>query len=236
MGKYGGWKFLVSETATAVDVKMSLKLAILDITEEKKTNLNALGRAVERQLKKTYQISYITNAIGGQNVINIKSGLDGYHNRRISLPVKKNVYVSFNMQYRIVTKERQRMSDEHLLEIHEDVGMFRTIYGRANSLGGNKVQLNVRFVPDMIGSIDNNTLPHEFGHTLTLLHVNEGATLKIDKNQFFSLSHQYFSKDTTNIMFKGGSSQMNDLTSITIIGLQMDIIIRNYRRGLLNQG
>lgn len=234
MGEYGGWTFEVHETVTAINVKMNLKLAILDMMDEKTIDLTALGNAVERQLRKTYQISYVTNAIGTENMVQVKSGLDGRPSRKISLPVKKSVQVVFNMQYRIITKERQRMNNEHLLMISSNSGRMMKLYGYANKLGGNTINLNVDRVPDMISGADSNTLPHEFGHTLTLLHVNDVNTVDTDPSQYFSLHQQYFSKDTTNIMFKGGSRQMNNITSTTIIGLQMDIILKNYKKGRLN--
>ncbi len=234
MSGYGGWTFGIHETATAINVKMCLKLAILDTMDEKQIDLDALGNAIERQLRKTYQISYVTNAIGTENMVQLKSGLDGRPGKKISLPVKKNVQIIFNMQYRIITKERQRMNNEHLVMISSNSGRMMKLYGYANKLGGSTINLNVARVPDMISGADSNTLPHEFGHTLTLLHVNDVNTLDADPGQYFSLPQQYFSKDTTNIMFKGGSRQMNNITSISITGFQMDIILKNYKKGRLN--
>ncbi|MCX2451813.1 hypothetical protein OQX61_11125 [Pedobacter sp. PLR] len=234
MGAYGGWTFEVQETAMVINVKMKLKLAILDTTDDKKIDLTALGNAVERQLRKTYQISYVTNAMGRDNTARLKSSLDGYPGRTISLPVKKTVQIIFNMKYRTITKERHKMNNEHLLMISPNSGRMKKLYGYANKIGGNTINLNVMYVPDMVSGADSNTLPHEFGHTLTLLHVNDVHTVDTDPNQYFSLYQQYFSKDTTNIMFKGGSRKMNNITSTSIIGFQMDIILKSYKNGRLN--
>lgn len=49
---------------------------------------------------------------------------------------------------------------------------LRGVYGKVNKIGGSVVFLNERYVNNIINGKDRNTLPHEFGHSLGLLHVD----------------------------------------------------------------
>lgn len=239
MGTFGGWKIDILETSVTVSVKLNLKLAIVDKTKDKKTNLLGLALAIERQMKKSYQISYqtyITSPISSFNNKNsevIRSGLDGYPNHRTYLPIKKTVNVYFTMKSRVVRNQDQKMNNEHLVLIKDNGGEMKNIYGRAHGIGGSIVSLNVAYVNNIISDFDNNTIPHEFGHTLSLLHVDKQSTFQMDPRQYWNLKKQQ-TKDSINIMFSGGSKYNNDLTSIGVIGDQINIIIDAYRNGKLN--
>jgi len=238
MGKFGGWSIVVEESSSTLFVKMNLKIVIADLTIKKTTNLLKLVNAIKSQLKKSYQINYSTlftspmSSFDNNNRVIINSGLDGFPSRRIDLPVKKMVTVSFNLQYRIVRNPDQRMNSEHLIMIKEDGGEMTNIYGHSHGIGGNAVSLNLIFVDNMIKGLDNNTIAHELGHTLSLLHVDQPVTFQHDPRQYLPVSQRAI--NSTNIMFSGGSSYNNDLTSTTVVGNQINVIIDAYRKGKLN--
>ena len=239
MGKFGGWSIVVEESSSTIFIKMNLKIAIADLTIKKTTNLLKLANAIQNQLKKSYQINYSTfitspiSSFNNHNSIIITSGLDGFPSRNVDLPVKKIVSVSLNLQYRIIRNPDQKMNNEHLIMIKEDGGEMKDIYGYAHGIGGNAVSLNLFFVDNIIKGLDNNTIPHELGHTLSLLHVDKQHTFRTDPRQYWPV-RQRATKDSTNIMFSGGSRYNNDLTSTTVIGNQINIIIEAYRNGKLN--
>lgn len=238
MGKFGGWSIVVEESSSTIFVKMKLKIAIVDLTIKKTTNLLKLAYAIERQLKKSYQISYSTlftspmSSYNNHNRVIINSGLDGFPSRSIDLPVKKTVTVSLTLQHRVVRSRDQRMNSEHLIMLKEDGGEMFNIYGHSHGIGGNAVSLNLIFVDNIINGLDNNTISHELGHTLSLLHVDQPATFQHDPRQYLPVSQRAI--NSTNIMFSGGSSYNNDLTSTSVIGNQINVIIDAYRKGKLN--
>ncbi|MDN5287790.1 MAG: hypothetical protein JWR38_4064 [Mucilaginibacter sp.] len=108
---------------------------------------------------------------------------------------------------------------------------MKMLYGKANKIGGGNVDLNESVVQNIISNADNNTIIHEFGHTLGLLHVND--TYQTDPQQYWTVKKQH-TKDSTNAMFSGDSRYMHDKTSKTITRQQLDLIIQNYRFGKIN--
>jgi hypothetical protein len=239
MGKFGGWKIEINESISTIRVMLRLKVAIVDRTQDKITNLSRLASAMESQLKRSYQIGYqiyITSPISKFNNKNeqiINRGLDGYPNKRFFSPIKKTVNVSFFMQHRIVRNPDQKMNNEHLIEIRDNIGEMKNLYGFSHGIGGNTVSLNVFYVNNIVQGLDNNTIPHELGHTLSLLHVDKQSTFRSDPRQYWTQSQQH-TKDSTNIMFSGGSRYNRDLTSTTVVGAQINIIINAYRNEQLN--
>ncbi|CAM4374401.1 hypothetical protein SAMN06265348_113227 [Pedobacter westerhofensis] len=231
MSKNGGWTVDLKEYAHNIRVDLRLGLSICDSTKEKRTNLIKLGNVLTGQMKRSYQISYYKDAY---NYDTVRSGLDFYRNKSIAIPVKKLVNVSLSIVYRIISNVNQRMNNEHLLNIVPDVGEMHQYYGMANKLGGSDVLLNESKVDNIIKGFDNNTLPHEFGHTLGLVHVDLNIASSYAKNQQFPIMRQR-TKDSTNVMFGGKSRYMHNTTSTTIVPEQIDVIIINYRSGIINQ-
>lgn len=135
---------------------------------------------------------------------------------------------------RIISNVSQRINNEHLLNIVPNTGEMAKFYGRANKIGGNEVEVNLKFVPNIIKELDNSTIPHEFGHTLGLLHVNSHYAYGNDPRQYFPVKRQR-TKDSTNVMFSGDSRYSHDATSTNIVPSQIDVIIDNYRSGNLNR-
>lgn len=137
------------------------------------------------------------------------------------------------MQYRIIRNPDQKMNNEHLIQIRDNAGEMKNLYGYAHDIGGSTVSLNVFYVNNIIQGLNNNTIPHELGHTLSLLHVDKQSTFRSDPSQYWTQRQQH-TKDSTNIMFSGGSRYNQDLTSTTVVGSQINIIINAYRNGMLN--
>jgi hypothetical protein len=231
MGKSGGWRIELRQSINSIQVDISLNLAICNSSDDKSINLNELGNAVTKQLKNTYQVTYLKDT---HNFETVRSGLDHFPGRSVALPVKKLVTVCMRVQVRIISNVNQRTDNEHLLNIVPNAGEMAEFYGRANDLGGNSVKLNVKFVANIIKGLDNNTIPHEFGHTLGLLHVNSHYTYGNDPRQYFPAKKQH-TKDSTNVMFSGDSRYMHNVTSTTIVPRQIDVIIDSYRSGNLNK-
>lgn len=127
----------------------------------------------------------------------------------------------------------QKLGNEHLVDVR-DANKLIGLYGKVNKIGGTEIYLKETFIPSIIKGLDKNTIPHEFGHSLGLYHVDEPwVWIKSMREQW---NIQKMINNKTNIMFGGGAVYMNDKTSTTITPEQMNIIIENYKFGRLNLG
>ena len=111
------------------------------------------------------------------------------------------------------------------------------MYGKANAIGGTVVDIGADFVPNIINGNDKNTLVHELGHTLGLRHIDQKSETFMD---FFGGNPQYMNpadqkKNSTNAMMSGGSPYMNDKTSTTITGGQIEKGKQSEAAGDINQ-
>lgn len=96
---------------------------------------------------------------------------------------------------------------------------------------GKEILISDKHVSGMIDGSDNNTMPHEFGHTGGLFHPDiEDA--HAPKSILFKPDGE---KDKNNAMFSGGSSYMNDKTSTQINGEQIETAKKEYEKGNLNK-
>ncbi len=91
---------------------------------------------------------------------------------------------------------------------------------------------------NIINGKDNNTIPHEFGHTAGLLHPDNVATF-FDGFIPWNPDSQYRnkeerSKDPHNIMYSGESGLINDKTSVKIQRSQTNKIFHLYLTKQLN--
>jgi hypothetical protein len=236
INKSGGWRVEITESGLTINVKLNLNLAICNDSSNHTINLNTLGNAVERQLRQSYEIRYFKTVDRGASVI---SGLDNFRGKRFIRLIKKNVYVHLKLNKRIVFNASNQRPDEHLLIIKDGATLKKatghSVYGYANSIGGTIVYLNESKVKNIINGFDNNTIPHEFGHTLGLLHVDQNT----NRNPFWGESEQYWSSkkqksDSTNIMFSGGSRYMHDGSSMSVAAEQIELIIAKYNYEKIN--
>lgn len=228
MSKTGGWTVTVKEHGLSIDVFLELYMSICDSTTNKKVNLTQLGNAIERQLKNTYEISYFKDCYES---LRVKSGLDNFPDRRHPRTVKKSVRVHIKVHQRIIYNINQKLDNEHLVDIKDDSKLIG-LYGKANKIGGNELYLRETYVKNMVIGRDNNTIPHEFGHTLGLFHVDDNWVFLRSMREQWNIKKMIANK--TNIMFHGGG-QLNDKTSTTIIPEQIDIIIENFKFGRINK-
>ena len=91
----------------------------------------------------------------------------------------------------------------------------------------------------MIDGKDNNTIPHEFGHTLGLLHPDEKMTYLEGivpwntRNQHMKGSE--IKKNPYNIMYSGDSGLLSDKNSTKVTRDQIWTISRKYTTGSINK-
>ena len=230
MEQKGGWTIIVNEYGMTIDVLLDLYMSLCDSTTAKKINLTDLGKAIEKQLKNTYEISYDKLCY---TTANIKNGLDYLPTKKYVRPVVKRVRVRIKLHQRIIYNINQKIGNEHFVDVR-DANKLIGLYGKVNKIGGTEIYLKETFIPSIMKGLDKNTIPHEFGHSLGLYHVDEPwVWIKSMREQW---NIQKMINNKTNIMYGGGGVYMNDKTSTTITPEQMNIIIENYKFGRLNLG
>ena len=151
-----------------VTINLTLTVAILN-SSNKKFDLKKLGNVLSSQLQSSYGISYV-EGMNYKNSVSQK-GMDNLYVAR-TLPTKfRKVNVNVSVRFRVISNKSELRDREHLLNILP-ASQLRGVYGKVNKIGGSVVFLNERYVNNIINGKDRNTLPHEFGHSLGLLHVD----------------------------------------------------------------
>lgn len=143
-----------------------------------------------------------------------------------------------NVEARFIDDIKDKKKSEHLLEI-SDSKEFKNLYGKADKNGGKTVFINSNYMQNILDGKDNNTVPHEFGHTLGLLHPNEPATY-LEGLIPWNTRNQYMNKEEIkrnpyNVMYSGGSNLLNDQKSTKITRDQIRTIYRKYSTGSTNK-
>lgn len=104
-------------------------------------------------------------------------------------------------------------------------------------IGGSEIYINERSVSKIISGFDRNTIPHELGHSLGLLHVDQNvhflSFLGAESNQFWNLTKQ--AQYNTNIMFSRGNAYMHDSLSTRINTSQIKVLINNIKQNTVNK-
>ena len=193
--------------------------------------LNSSGRNVDvdglkERINEHMQTSYSRGEVSAQDA-NSKS-------------TSWNVKVTIDL--RIINDTKELRSNDHLIEIvTADEMKLRTgrdAYG-ASTFGGKNVYFNAKHVNKMVRgdygrngtSYDQNTIPHEFGHSLGLEHPNQ------ENGQ--SMSGPEMAKDRYNAMYSNVPEDcgpmLNDEKSTSINKKQIDIILKKYDKGELNK-
>lgn len=229
MSRNGGWTIEIREHSLSIDVYLLLNIAICDSTAAKKIDTKGLAAAMIRQMDNSYQITYFKDVI---ETININSGLDGYNARNYNKVVTKTVKVHCTVKYRIIGNTYQRYNNELLVDI-QDNNRLKNVYGKVNFIGGSELYLREKFVANIINGRDNNTIPHELGHTLGLHHVDDFGTKLSSPREGWSNAEREANR--SNIMFSNSSGgELNNKTSTTVIPLQINLILERYKSGSLN--
>jgi hypothetical protein len=145
---------------------------------------------------------------------------------------------------RVIDKESSLKKNESLYRILPDTDpRIAGDYAAANKLGGKIVNINVDHAAGMADGSDQNTIPHETGHTAYLFHSEVPTTTQggTQAEQFLQmLEGQYFKprangQDKNNAMYSGDSGYLNDKTSTEINQAQLRAMVINYYLGLLNK-
>jgi hypothetical protein len=233
----GGWQVNIIESNTTVEVNLLLSIALCNDSKNPNINLYFLANAMEQQLKLAYNINYHKRFV---DPVVLRSGLDGYPSQNRSRMVDKYVFVKFMLRKRLSLSPQDIRPNEHLIVIKDDDFFAKNYsskaYGAVNKIGGTILYLNQTKIRNIVNGLDNNTVPHELGHSLGLLHVDENRSrfdfLGFQSPQYWDLEKQKL--DSNNVMFSGRSKYMNDLSSVEITPGQIDLIILNYKLGNIN--
>ena len=198
--------------------------------------MSAFKQSIERQIINSYGISYKKSVLSG--ISNTDSGLDNFKGVQIPQFEDIQVTVNVNVNIRPIADASHVADDEHLIQILDDSNSkVNGTYGRGE-IGGKNVYLNAKYIPNMIGNNDENTVPHELGHTAGLRHIDKEYESFWDlfggNSQFYNPTKQ--KANSFNIMFSGSSPYMNDKTSTQINREQIETIKAKYNSGGLNQG
>jgi hypothetical protein len=234
-----GQDWIVSTTKNkdgSENVNITLNVAVLNSSSNSNINMSAFASSLSRQVQSSYGISYTRRDIVGFETVG--GGLDGVPALKVPIYKDVKVNVSVNVNARPIVSEDALANNEHLVQI-QDASKLPGVYGQANDIGGKKVFINENFVANMMNGNDNNTLPHELGHTLGLRHIDQKSetffeTVLWGKNpQYMTPAQQKV--NSNNAMFSGGSGYMNDKTSTEINGAQIERAKKNYKDGTINK-
>lgn len=217
-------------------VNITLNIAVLNSSSNSNIDMSAFASSLSKQVQKSYGVSYSRNEIVGYGTVG--GGLDGIPATKIPIYKDVKVDVLVNVNARPITSKEALASNEHLVQI-QDASKLPGVYGKADGIGSKTVFINEKFVANIINGNDNNTLPHELGHTLGLRHIDQKyesffeVYLWGSNPQYMNPSMQ--KANANNAMFSGGSSYMNDKTSTEINGLQIEQAKKNYQNGTINR-
>ncbi|WP_143959509.1 hypothetical protein [Litoribacter populi] len=172
--------------------------------------------------------------------------------------IKKQVQTSYSMTYknkdgtttkvettanvRVINNISEASESDHLFQVVNKGDFSFSGYGRA-PLNGNQVYLNEQYVINMILGNDNNTIPHELGHTGGLKHSDRITHMEFSDvfdGQHFIPCTPCVEDNVNNAMYSGfnpviGGTYLNDKTSTEINPAQIKVIQKNYEEDKLNK-
>ena len=223
------WIITYSVKADGTHV-VHIKLTAASINNsDKKFNMKAFNNAVKSQIKASYSITYMDS----ETILKPKKMPGDRPDILVPEINYFKVQVEVDVEIRTIYNINQLKSNEHLIHIENSSEAKKqaggeNIYGQAN-MKGTDVLLNADIVQQIIDGNDKNTIPHEFGHSLGLEHIDQ-KTHNNEKN-FQYIKNLSQNKD--NIMMSGGSQYMNDLTSTKVSSWQIKWVINFYKNGEL---
>ncbi len=236
LNQQGGWKLVkMVKLNHKTDVYIELKVALVDSTSPKlNVDMSAFGRAVEKSVKVCYEVLF--HDVRYEFPAQTRSFLDNYsylNNRPVAVPVIVQVHV--DVKWRVLGK-RQTLSGEHLIEVKSS-GEMPGLYGETNYTFGSEICISARYVANIISGYDKNTVPHELGHSLGLLHPDDNyhvlSFVGFESEQYWGPRKQL--ADTNNLMFNGESPYMNDSLSVHVSPEQIRRIVNNLKAGRVNK-
>ncbi len=221
------WTIEVVQNGKNTEVKITVDAAVFNASGSY-INTQMVADALKNQVETSFSKTL--------PVVNEKNHLNGGPE---DVPVIGGIYsVTCNVNVRTIGKKDDLKSNEHLVVIRSGEDMKKNSSGSAplgrGRLYGKLISLNYDHISEMIYG-DYATIPHEFGHTAGLIHPN-------DDTYFFGLfeGDQYLDKDTKwgNLMFQTAIKQQQGGTGAEgyLTKEQIDIIIKYYQDGKLNQG
>lgn len=186
-----------------VNIEITFKAAVLN-SSGSTINTTALAQAATRQIENSYKGQFAEDRLYG----------------------KINYNITSKATIRAINNMSNWANDEHLIQILDPTDpLVKGLYGKGPFFG-RRIYLNANYVPDMINGSDNNTIPHEAGHTGGLKHLDSGSALVTLLKEF---------SDKRNMMWSGTHKHMDDQLSTEVNKEQLMRIIGFQKTGVLNQ-
>jgi hypothetical protein len=217
-------------------IHIKLTAAVLDATTAQKIDVNAFKAAVSTQVKNTYSISF--KEASKYETVNLNKGLDMPANN-IIVPIEfRDVNVVVDVDVRVINKQSDLKSTEHLIKIVDDNSseLPSDATAAVNEIGGTELRIKEKYVGGIISNTNKKTLVHELGHTLGLRHLDVKAETPGELiSSFFggTGNPQYkgpVSSNPKNVMlskYKPGANQVNPS--------QINTAVNEYNSGNLNK-
>jgi len=195
-------------------------------------DMNAFAATVKSQVEKSFTGSYVDSKTTFKN--------DDQPGVKPDLLVPETqifkVNVVVDVDIRIIKDTKQVKSTEHLIRIEDNDVATREaggtqINGMANEMGGTDIVLDRSRLDDMMNGLNNNTIPHEFGHTLGLHHIDQ---LESPKNYQY-LGDVNKGKFHDNLMLSGQFPGKDRTIATKLEGFQMKWAINAIKNGKVNK-
>lgn len=229
----GGWKLIgIVKNNQSFAIDLSLAYCLLN-SSTTTFFMGGLRVAIDRSIINCYNVDFYDTLY---EPYTMASKLDNFPSRKDAFKTTVLNKVRVVVKSRIVTNISQRANNEHLLQI-KSASQLPGVYGRVNKIGGSVIEINEASVPQIISGFDRNTIPHELGHSLGLLHVDQNkhffSVFGATSEQYWNLAKQ--KQFSTNVMFSGGSTYMNDSLSTGINTSQVKRLIENVKHNAVNK-
>ncbi|MBI3260059.1 MAG: hypothetical protein HYZ54_11370, partial [Ignavibacteriae bacterium] len=212
-------------------VNIKLTAAVLNSSSNSSLDMNKLADAVKNQVVTSYSIKYTKKILVPTTQ---KSGLDGVPDKTIYTEKEIEVTVKVTVDIRVIKDEKELNKDEHLIQVLDETDSeVKGNYGVAE-MGGKELWLNAKHVDNMINGKDNNTIPHELGHTAMLKHPDEQSWLfgAIKGEQYM----EYNDQTKNNIMWSNKEGyKLDDKKATEVAPQQIEVMKKEYEKGNLNQ-
>ncbi|MEN9303958.1 MAG: hypothetical protein RL264_2387 [Bacteroidota bacterium] len=197
-------------------------------------DMNAFCATVKSQVEQTFSISYMEF----ESKMKFSKQPGDRPDLLIPMLEMHKVNVVVDVDIRIIKDINELKSNEHLIHIEDEAVATSaaggvSINGMANKLGGKDVLINRSSLDAMMNGTNNNTIPHEIGHTLNLRHVDQKSEGTGDVNYQYLSDHA--SKHKNNLMTSGRAFYKDRKVATKVEGFQIKWAIKAYEQGKLNK-